>query len=105
MTTLPPISPHLPLLRVQQVAHHYGQRIALQEASFDLWPGEVLAVVGESGSGKTTLLNALSARQRPAHGTVEFQSRDGVLLDVHALSEAQQRLLARTDWGFVHQNP
>jgi putative phosphonate transport system ATP-binding protein len=105
MTTLPPVAATLPLLRVRQVAQRYGQRLVLQDASFDLWPGEVLAVVGESGSGKSTLLNALAARARPADGCVEFLGRDGVLRDVHGMSEAQQRLLARTDWGFVHQNP
>src|SRR5262249_4373734 len=45
----------LPLLSVRGVAKSYGARRAIVEASFELWPGEVLAVVGESGSGKTTL--------------------------------------------------
>jgi putative phosphonate transport system ATP-binding protein len=94
----------LPLLRVRGVGKRYGERIALHDASFDLWPGEVMAVVGESGSGKSTLLNAIAARSRPDTGRVEFLGRDGVLRDIYSMTEAQQRLLARTDWGFVHQN-
>ncbi|MGB3067236.1 MAG: phosphonate C-P lyase system protein PhnK [Ottowia sp.] len=94
-----------PLLRVRGMAKRYGGLAALNEASFDLWPGEVLAVVGESGSGKSTLLNAIAARMVPDGGTVEYRMRDGALQDVHAMSQAEQRLLARTDWGFVHQNP
>ena len=94
-----------PLLRATGVSKRYGQQIALHEASFELWPGEVLAIVGESGSGKTTLLNTLAARLRPDGGQILFQGRDGQLDDVHAMSQAQQRLLARTDWGFVHQDP
>jgi putative phosphonate transport system ATP-binding protein len=94
----------LPLLRVRGVGKRYGERIALHDTSFDLWPGEVMAVVGESGSGKSTLLNAIAARSRPDTGCVEFLGRDGVLRDIYSMTEAQQRLLARTDWGFVHQN-
>jgi putative phosphonate transport system ATP-binding protein len=93
-----------PLLRVQGVSKSHGAHLALRDASFDLWPGEVLAIVGESGSGKTTLLNTLAARLRPDSGQVLFQERDGQLHDVHAMSQARQRLLARTDWGFVHQH-
>jgi putative phosphonate transport system ATP-binding protein len=93
-----------PLLQVRGISKRYGDRIALQEVSFDLWPGEVLAVVGESGSGKSTLLNAISARSLPDSGAVHFMSRGNVLQDVFSMTLAQQRLLTRTDWGFVHQN-
>ena len=93
-----------PLLKVRGIGKRYGQRLALDNASFDLWPGEVLAVVGESGSGKTTLLNSVAARGRPDCGNVEFLMRDGTMQDVFAASEAQRRVLARTDWGFVHQD-
>lgn len=95
----------LPLLRVRDVSKRYGDRVALHEASFELWPGEVMAVVGESGSGKSTLLNAIAARSRPDTGRVEFLGRDGQLHDIYTMGEAHQRLLARTDWGFVHQDP
>lgn len=95
---------NLPLLQVRGISKRYGERVALHDASFDLWPGEVLAVVGESGSGKSTLLNAVAARSLPDAGSVQFQSRSGELQDVYAMGEAQRRLLARTDWGFVHQN-
>src|SRR5687768_3954709 len=92
-----------PILVVEQITHRYGNRVAVESVSFELYPGEVLAVVGESGSGKTTLLNCVAARAAPDSGTVRFRTRHEGVVDVYALSEAQRRLLARTDWGFVHQ--
>ena len=93
-----------PLLRVQNLGCAYGARTVVRDISFDLWPGEVLAVVGESGSGKSTLLNAVAARHTPSTGHVAFALKDGALQDIYAMTEAQRRMLARTDWGFVHQN-
>ena len=94
-----------PLLRARALAKRFGGRIAVDEVSLELWPGEVLAVVGESGSGKTTLLNCLSGRLRPDAGSVEFQTRHEGMKDIYAMAEAERRLLSRTDWGYVHQNP
>ncbi len=93
-----------PLLAARGLRKHYGDRAAVRDAGFELWPGEVMAIVGESGSGKTTLLNLLSARLQPDAGHVLFRLKSGEMADVHAMSLAQQRALAREDWGFVHQH-
>lgn len=94
-----------PLLKVAGLSKFYGARIGCENVSFELWPGEVLAVVGESGSGKTTLLNCLSTRLTPSSGAVSYRMRDGAFRDVYRMGEAERRVLMRTDWGFVHQNP
>jgi putative phosphonate transport system ATP-binding protein len=94
-----------PLLRVSALSKFYGSRVGCDNVSFDLWPGEVLAVVGESGSGKTTLLNCLSTRLLPSSGTASYRMRDGQFRELYRMSEAERRFLMRTDWGFVHQNP
>lgn len=94
-----------PLLSVRNLSKYYGARMGCADISFDVWPGEVLAIVGESGSGKTTLLNCISTRLEPSSGSVTYRRRDGAMPDLYALSEAERRYLLRTDWGFVHQNP
>ena len=93
-----------PLLSVRGLAKHFGGRVACRDVSFDLWPGEVLGIVGESGSGKTTLLNCLAGRLEPDAGSVSYETASMGMVDVHGLSEARRRLLARTEWGFVNQD-
>jgi putative phosphonate transport system ATP-binding protein len=93
-----------PLLSAQNVTRYYGERAACRDVTFDLYPGEVLAIVGESGSGKTTLLRCLSGHMPATSGTVSYTMRDGRSLALDAMSEAERRLLMRTDWGFVHQD-
>jgi putative phosphonate transport system ATP-binding protein len=50
------------------------------------------------------LLHAVAARHTPNAGQVYFDLRELGLQDIYGMSEAQRRLLARTDWGFVHQH-
>jgi putative phosphonate transport system ATP-binding protein len=93
------------ILEVRDLTKDHGGGRGCRDVSFDLWPGEVLAVVGESGSGKTTLLNCVSARLERSSGSVRYRLRNGALRDLADLTEAERRFLMRTDWGFVHQNP
>jgi len=96
---------HEVLLRVQDLEHRYGKQVGCTGVSFDLYPGEVLGIVGESGAGKSTLLKCLATQIEPTAGSVQYRGRDGEIRDIFRLSEAERRLLLRTDWGLVHQNP
>jgi putative phosphonate transport system ATP-binding protein len=92
-----------PLLRAINLSKRFASRTAVEDVTFDLYPGEVLGVVGESGSGKTTLLRLLSGQLPPDQGRVEFLTRQDEVVDLYALSDPRRRLLMRTEWGYVHQ--
>ncbi|MBN9887363.1 phosphonate C-P lyase system protein PhnK [Salipiger abyssi] len=94
-----------PLLQVKGVTKRYGARLGCGDVSFDLWPGEVMGIVGESGSGKSTLLSCLAGHLSPDAGEVIFDTRAEGPRDVLTMSEPARRMLGRTDWAFVHQNP
>jgi len=93
-----------PLLKVEKLTKFFGPNQALNEVSFELFPGEVLAIVGESGSGKSTLLNCINSNIDFDHGQILFQSQALGSVNMGELSEVNQRLIKRTEWGFVHQN-
>ena len=93
-----------PLLVAEGLTKSYGRQLGCRDVSFELYEGEVMAIVGESGSGKSTLLQLLSAHLPADEGRVLYRMRDGVTRDLAAMGEAERRFLARTDWGYVHQD-
>ncbi|EHK75818.1 nickel-transporting ATPase [Sinorhizobium meliloti CCNWSX0020] len=88
-----------PLLSVRDVRKTYGSFEALKGISFDLMPGETMAVVGESGSGKSTFARALLRLDEPDGGTALWKGRD-----LFTLSPAELYKLRR-DLQMVFQDP
>lgn len=92
------------LLEARGLTKLYGPRMGCADISFDLFPGEVLAIVGESGSGKSTLLSLLACELEATSGAVSYRSSEGTVLDLLGLDEARRRALMRTEWGFIRQD-
>jgi ABC-2 type transport system ATP-binding protein len=59
-----------PVLSAEGVSKRYGDRDALRSVSFELAPGELVAVIGPNGAGKTTLLSILAGIQAPTAGSI-----------------------------------
>jgi glutathione transport system ATP-binding protein len=72
---------------------------AVEEVSFDIYPGETLALVGESGSGKSTIGRTLQQLVEPTSGTVRFEGRD-----MAAMSSGERRRL-RQQIQYIFQDP
>lgn len=93
------------LLQAQHISKVFGRVTACDDVSLGIYPGEVLCIVGESGSGKSTLLRCLSGDLIPDAGQVEYRVRTDAMKNIHTMGDAERRMLMRTDWAFVHQNP
>lgn len=66
------------VLNIKDVTFSFSQEKLLNEISFNVVEGEIIALIGRSGSGKTTLLNIISSLQKNITGTVLF---DDIPLD------------------------
>ena len=87
------------VLRFDNVSKQYpGGRVALEDVSFAMSPGEMLFITGHSGAGKSTLLKLVQLAERPSRGTVLFGERN--LLKVRG----RKVPLHRRSIGVVYQD-
>lgn len=64
-----------PLLSITGLNKSYGAIRVLEDVSFTIAPGEVVALVGDNGAGKSTFIKSLSGTITPDHGEIVFDGR------------------------------
>ncbi len=71
---------------------------ALRDVSFDVMPGEFVAIMGPSGSGKSTLMNMIGALDQPTSGSMLINGAE-----ISKMNQAQLADLRNRTIGFVFQ--
>src|SRR5262249_15316239 len=97
-----------PLLRTENLTRHFrvGKLLASQklhavdDVSFEVGAGEIVALVGESGSGKSTIARLLARVYRPSAGEIYFEGKP-----VSNLRTRRQRLEDAGNGAMVFQDP
>jgi len=85
-----------PILRTEHLGRGVKDKVLVEDATFEVQTGEVLAIVGPSGSGKSSLLRLLNRLDEPTSGTVFVEG-----IDYRQISPRD----LRRKLGMVNQRP
>ncbi|MGQ9693807.1 MAG: ABC transporter ATP-binding protein [Thermodesulfobacteriota bacterium] len=81
------------ILQIKDLHLSFGGIKVLNEVTFAVWPGEILAIIGPNGAGKTSLLNCINAHYHPQRGEIFFEGEKILGLPPHMIAG---RGIART---------
>ncbi|MEJ2264690.1 MAG: ABC transporter ATP-binding protein [Anaerolineales bacterium] len=83
------------LIESQHLTKHYGDKVAVNNVSFEVYAGEVFGFLGPNGAGKTTTIKMIVGLLQPTSGTIK----------VAGYNVSQQPLQAKATSGFVPDTP
>ena len=86
------------MIEVNNISKSFGDLKVLNDISFKIQDGEIVAITGASGAGKTTLLNIMGTLDRADSGQILINGRD-----ITALSDKELSLFRNKEIGFVFQ--
>ena len=73
------------MLELRRLSVSYGGILAVDEASLEVRPGEIVSIIGANGAGKTSILNAVSGIVSPEKGEILFEGESIGGLPAHAV--------------------
>jgi len=94
-----------PILKVEHMKQYFKTSAsftvkAVDDVSFEIYPGETYGLVGESGSGKTTIGRGIIRLYDPTDGKITFKGAD-----ITGKMDSQTRTLLRTKMQMIFQDP
>jgi len=73
------------MLKIDDIHVYYGAIHAIKGVSFEVHPGEIVALIGANGAGKSTILKTVSGLMHPRSGRITFMDEDITHTDAHKL--------------------
>ncbi len=64
------------LLRLTNVRKTFGGLVAVNDLSFEIEAGGIVAMIGPNGAGKSTVFNLITGIYQSSHGSIDFEGRD-----------------------------
>ena len=81
-----------PVIEVEELVTHYGDRLILKGVSLEVYDGEVLVIMGGSGSGKTTLMRNLLGLNKPTSGHIQILGKDVTRIGTRELFRLRRKM-------------
>ena len=94
-----------PLLEARGLSRSFGHVRALDDASFDIDAGEVVALIGDNGAGKSTMVKALTGNIAVDSGELYFEGRQVTITSPHQASEMGMEVVYQDLALAPHLNP
>lgn len=64
------------VIKVENLKKNYNTHVILDDITFEIEKGEIVAIIGPSGAGKTTLMRCIASLEKPNDGRIYFKGRD-----------------------------
>ncbi|MBM7581443.1 ABC-2 type transport system ATP-binding protein [Caldicoprobacter guelmensis] len=76
------------ILQVDNLTKKYREKVAVENVSFTVQPGQIMAIVGPNGAGKTSILKCIAGLRKPTSGKIIINGRFAYMPETKALYDS-----------------